>query len=112
MDRTLVLALIGVLGILVGGFVALGLSGVPTTDYLLFLGGPIVTTLVGLVLTKRTAVLQATTDVVVHQTNDMLTKRLDTIDQSQAAATVERSHLLDIAVAGTLEQPRKLDTRM
>lgn len=87
MDKTTAGAILGVLALLVTGFIVLSVRGVATTDYLLFLSGPIVSALVGLVLTKRTVALQNATDTVVHQTNSLLTNRLDKIEGEVTGAS-------------------------
>lgn len=106
MDKTTAGALIAVLALLVSGFVALSLRGVATTEYLLFLGGPVVSALVGLVLTKRTAALQATTDVVAHQTNSLLQTKLTNIATALDDAVVDRHA---IAVTGVGAAPPKVE---
>lgn len=78
-------ALVAVLVVLVAGYVILADRGRDVSSYAIFLGGPLVSSIVGVILTKRVAAVQASTDTVVHQTNSILTARLDHIDAEVAS---------------------------
>jgi hypothetical protein len=93
MDRTLG-TLIGGFGLLlVGGFVTLALTGRPTDLYVLFVSGPLVSALVGGLLTRKVAAVQAITEAVQEQTNGLLGARLDHVDNQFEAASDERQRI-------------------
>lgn len=91
MDRTLAFALVAVLGLLLAGYVLLSVNGADTAGYVILLSGPIVSTIVGAVLTHRVAVVKAVVDDVHHQTNSILTTRLDSLDTQLSAAATDRT---------------------
>jgi hypothetical protein len=95
MDKVTALAVTAVAAILVGGFVAITLSHNPTQDYLILLGGPAVSGLLGALILKRTTAVQQDLATVKEATNGALTGALTDIKDTLATASVERQ---DIAV--------------
>jgi hypothetical protein len=93
MDKTLGALLAGFGLLLVGGFVTLALTGRPTDLYVLFVSGPLVSALVGGLLTRKVAAVQAITETVAHQTNGILTGRLDSVDNQLQDASDERTRI-------------------
>lgn len=93
MDRTLGALVVLVALVLVGGFVTLALTGRPTDLYVLFVSGPMVSALVGGLLTRKVAAVQAITETVAHQTNGILTGRLDSVDNQLQDASDERTRI-------------------
>jgi uncharacterized membrane protein len=84
LDRSSV-TLVGVLLVtLIGGFVALSVSGVETSTYVLFCAGPLMTTVVGAVLSRKVAVVEETVAKVEKQTNGM----------ASATAAAVQAHLI------------------
>lgn len=66
-------ALIGMVGaLLIAGYVILAAMGRDTTGYVLFLGGPAMTSIVGAVLTKRISHVQATVTETQAKTQDVI----------------------------------------
>jgi hypothetical protein len=96
MDKVTALVLGVVAAILVGGFVAITLTHNATQDYMILLSGPAISGIVGALLLKRTAAVQADVTKVKVATNGMLTARLTDIQDTLAAASTERQ---DIAAA-------------
>lgn len=90
MDRTLGALVVIIALVLVGGFITLSLSGHPTDLYVLFVSGPLVSALVGGLLTRKVAAVQAITETVAHQTNGILTGRLDSVDNQLQEASDQR----------------------
>jgi hypothetical protein len=109
MDRTLGALVLGVALLLVGGFVALALSGHPTDLYVLFVSGPMVSALVGALLTRKVGAVQAIAETVAHQTNGILTGRLDSVDSQLQDASDERTRIAHPPPDDqpALPQPRK-----
>lgn len=67
------LVLIGVLVLaLIGGFVALSIAGRDTISYALFVGGPLVTTIVGGILAQRQTAVEKVARVIEQQTNGLM----------------------------------------
>lgn len=66
--------------LLTAGLLTLILAGRDTSAYLLWAGGPVISGLVGLVLAARVKSVAASVAVVRHQTNSLLTSRLDRLD--------------------------------
>ena len=93
MDKTLGALIAGFGLLLVGGFVTLALTGRPTDLYVLFVSGPLVSALVGGLLTRKVAAVQAITETVAHQTNGILTGRLDSVDLQLQDASDERTRI-------------------
>lgn len=91
MDRTLAFALVAVLGLLLAGYVLLSVNGADTAGYVILLSGPIVSTIVGAVLTHRVAVVKDVVDTVQHQTNSLLTTKLDSLNTKLDAAVDDRT---------------------
>lgn len=91
---TATVVLVAILGtVLVSGFVVLSALGRDTTSYLLFLGGPAVTGIVGAVLNRRVAVVAdvvetaaASTKAVVEDTGADLDRHLSEQDEVLGAA--------------------------
>jgi hypothetical protein len=90
MDRSLGTLVVVVALVLVGGFVTLALSGRPVDLYVLFVSGPLVSALVGGLLTKKVATVQTLAETAVHQTNGLLGARLDHVDDQLADAAEQR----------------------
>lgn len=68
-----IVALISMVGaLLIAGYVILAAMGRDTTGYVLFLGGPAMTSIVGAVITKRISHVQATVTETQAQTQDAL----------------------------------------
>lgn len=83
---TPVLVLIGVLVlVLIGGFVALAIAGRDTLPYALFVGGPLVTSIVGGVLAQRVTAVERVARTVEAQTNGAMSAQFadvhDHLDQ-------------------------------
>jgi len=99
LDKTT--AVIGGLGalVLVLGFVVLTAIGRDTTSYVIFVSGPLVSTLVGLVLSRKVSAVQATADEVKVATNGILGARLNSLDDQLAAASDERTAIATAAPA-------------
>lgn len=99
--------LVGVLGVvLVAGFVVLAALGRDTTSYLLFLGGPAVSGIVGALLSRRVTAVTSTVETRAAETRALvedsvsdldnhLTEQDDVIERAAADARVAR-----LAVAG------------
>jgi hypothetical protein len=100
-ERSLLVALVAVLGILIAGYVILADRGRDVASYATFLGGPLVTAVVGYVLAQRTSAIQTTVQQVKHQTDGLLSARLDSVDTQLHAAAVDRA---DIAATGAEPQ--------
>jgi hypothetical protein len=90
MDRTLAALIVFVALVLVGGFVTLALVGRPTDLYVLFVSGPLVSALVGGLLNRKVAAVQTIAETVAHQTNGILTGRLDSVDNQLQDASDQR----------------------
>jgi hypothetical protein len=93
MDRVALAGAAIVTLVLVGGFIFIASSGADTTGYVIFVSGPLVSSLVGAFLASKVRSVQATTDEVRHATDGLLTARLNSVDQQLAAASVERNDL-------------------
>jgi hypothetical protein len=102
MDRTISALVVVVALVLVGGFVTLALTGRPTDLYVLFVSGPLVSALVGGLLTRKVAAVQAITETVAHQTNGILTGRLDHVDSQLQDASDQRVRIANPPPAETL----------
>lgn len=79
------------LTVLVAGFVLLAWAGRDVSAYALFIGGPVVSAVVGVLITRRVATVSSDLAAVKHQTNSLLSVRLDTIDGELAAAAQDRA---------------------
>jgi hypothetical protein len=101
MDRVTATLLAAVSVVLIGGFVLLTLTGHDTGSYALFLGGPAVSAVIGAVLVKRTAAVQADVTKVKTATDGLLTARFAHQDQRMDDASVERQ---DIAAAADTDR--------
>lgn len=93
LDRTSVILVAVMCGILVVGFVTLTIAGVDTTAYVIFCAGPLMTTLVGAVLSHKVAGVAATVKVVEAQTNGIATAARESLEthldaQDRTAAIV------------------------
>lgn len=84
-------ALVAVLLILVAGYVILASNGRDVSSYAIFLGGPIVSAIVGAVLAQRSSRVEAVVQQVKHQTNSLLTAHLDDITGQLEAARIDRA---------------------
>jgi tetrahydromethanopterin S-methyltransferase subunit G len=103
MDRDTGVLVGAVSFILVCGFILLALTNHGTDAYVLFVTSPIVSALVGGVLAKKVAAVQQVAEVVQHQTDGLLSGRLDHVDQKLDDATGERfgiAHRQSAAAAG------------
>lgn len=75
------LILVGVLGVaLVAGYVVLAALGRDTTGYLLFLGGPAVTGIVGAVLGRRVTAVTAAVETTTAQTRAIVEDSVSDLD--------------------------------
>jgi hypothetical protein len=72
-DRTTAVLISALSIVLVTGFVALSVIGVDTTAYVVFLSGPLMTSVVGAVLSHKVMGIQTTMRAVEHQTNGIAT---------------------------------------
>lgn len=104
MEKSLLVALVATLTILTTGYVILASNDRDTSSYAIFLGGPLVSAIVGAILAQRSARVEAVVQQVKHQTDGLLTARLDSVDRQLSAAHVDRT---DIAAAGG--QPQTAD---
>jgi hypothetical protein len=84
--------------VIVAGAVVLELAGVEMTTYAAIVAGPVVSGLVGLLLSKRVAVLQtlgsqnrAAIGRVEQQTNGLTTRRFNSLDDQLGSAAVDRA---------------------
>lgn len=91
MDRTIATVATTLTLVLVAGFVTLAWSGRDTAAYVLFVAGPLVSTVVGVVLARKVSSVAGDVVAVKHQTNQMLTSRLDSLDTQLSAAADDRS---------------------
>jgi len=116
-DRTTAI-LIGSLSVLlVSGFVALSVIGVDTTAYVVFLSGPLMTSVVGAVLSHKVTSVQATVKAVGNQTNGIATAQRESLDvhltaqdktareSAQAAAALGRRLTRDAPGSSERAQP-------
>jgi hypothetical protein len=101
MDRTTAYVLVVVTTILISGFVVLSVTHTDTTLYAVFLGGPAVAGLLGALLTKRTAAVQAVLADVKEATNGLLSARFADVTHKLDDASAERQ---DIAAAAPAVQ--------
>jgi hypothetical protein len=104
------LALIGLLGtVLVAGYVVLSALGRDTTGYLLFLGGPAVSAIVGAVLSRRVSHVEGQVVTTAGETQAVLEDATSDLDRHlseqddvlQAAA--QDARVARIAVAGSTD---------
>lgn len=72
-DRGTALLIVVLAVTLIAGFVGLSLAGVDTSAYVLFCAGPIVSTAVGAVLSRKVAAVAGDVEQVKHQTNGIAT---------------------------------------
>lgn len=110
MDRTIATVATTLTIVLVSGFVVLAWSGRDTAGYVLFVAGPVVSTVVGVVLARKVSTIGSDVTTVKHQTNQMLTTRLDSLDSQLSAAAADRSAIATVetaapAAAGPAAQP-------
>jgi hypothetical protein len=99
MDKVTAIAITAVAAILVGGFVAITLSHNGTQDYLILLGGPAVSGLLGALILKRTVAVQQDLATVKEATNGALTGSLAEIKDALGAASTERKAIASDAPA-------------
>lgn len=103
------IVLVGVLGLgLVAGYVVLASLGRDTTGYLLFLGGPAVTTLMGALLSRRVSVVQTTMATHTAETKALVEDSVSDLDnhlteQDEALQRTTAAALM--AARGTVQQP-------
>lgn len=90
--------------VLVVGFVALAATNHDTSAFVVFVSGPLVSTLVGAVLVKRVAAVQTISETVETQTNSLLSNRLTHIDGALLDAKTERETIARQGPVGTLPQ--------
>lgn len=84
------LAVLGALVIvLVGGFLALVLTGRDTSTYTLFVAGPLVTSVIGAILSQRVAKVESIAQTVKRQTDGQLTAQLAGIHDHLDTQTVQ-----------------------
>lgn len=77
---TLTMAMLGgLVCVLVGGFLLLVLTGHDTSTYILFVAGPLVTTVVGALIGQRVKVVEEVARTVEAQTNGQLSESLSHI---------------------------------
>lgn len=88
--------------VLISGFVVLTVAGASTTGYVLFCTGPLVSGIVGAVLSKKVADVQVTAERVEHATNGILGLRLTSLDHQLEAAHHERAAMDGYQGAGDL----------
>jgi hypothetical protein len=101
------LALIGLLGtVLVAGYVVLSALGKDTTGYLLFLGGPAVSAIVGGVLSRRVSHVQDQVVTTAGETQAVVVENVDQLanhihDQDVIlGAVAQDARVARLAVAG------------
>jgi hypothetical protein len=80
-DRTLTLAGIISTLVLVSGFLALSIAGKPTEAYVLFVSGPLVSGVVGVILSRKVNAVAETTEQVKAQVNGALSGRFDQLEK-------------------------------
>jgi hypothetical protein len=78
---------------LVTGFVVLAETGNDTSAYVLFVSGPLVSTLVGALLVRKVSVVKKVAEDVRKQTNGIITMRLNTFDQKFLDAQESREEI-------------------
>jgi len=93
LDKTLGIVATAAFLVLVGGFVALALAGRPTETYVLFVSGPVVSGVVGVILSRKVKAVQQSTSVIEQHVNGLLTSRLDHVDQALGAAAVQADEI-------------------
>jgi len=72
LERPVLITMAAVGALLIAGYVVLAALGRDTTGYVLFLGGPAMTSIVGAILTKRISHVQATVTETQAKTQDVL----------------------------------------
>ena len=92
-NRTTALLIFALTVTFVGGFVGLQLAGVDTVGYALFVAGPAVSALVGVLLSHKVGSVAQVVKQVERQTNGIATARVVSLDdhltaQDTAAARV------------------------
>jgi hypothetical protein len=94
--------------VLSGGFVALAIVGRDTTGYALFVAGPLVTALTGVLITRRVAQVEAVTDAIAVRTNGQLTADFEGVHEHIEEQTVQ---LLGGRHAAPVDPPAVLPTQ-
>jgi hypothetical protein len=85
MDRSLAAIGACVIVALAAGFVVLSWAGSDTTAYALFVAGPLVSGVVGIVLKRRVDVVAGDVAAVKHKASDILSAQLETTAAVAAA---------------------------
>jgi hypothetical protein len=93
MDKVTAWAIGGVAAILVTGFVVITVTGNATSDYLILLGGPAVSGLLGSLILKRQATVQADVAEVKHATNGLMDARFADVGEKLDAAATDRQEI-------------------
>lgn len=106
MDRTTATLLVALGVSVLTAFTLLTLAGRDTTSLALLLAGPTVSGVVGALLAKRTAAVGADVQVVKHQTNSLLTNRLDVLGGQLDQSAADRAE--ELAILRTV-QPTSAD---
>lgn len=89
------IVLVALVLVLVGGFVSLIITGHDTNTYTLFVAGPLVTTLVGAILSRRVKVVEAVARTVQEQTNGLLTAKVAGLHTHLTEQTAELAADMD-----------------
>lgn len=94
---TAALVLVGCLGVVfVAGFVVLAALGHDVSTYLLFLGGPAVTAIVGAIVGQRVQQASAAASSLSRLSNDRLTRSVVAVDDHLSA----QDHQLGVITSG------------
>lgn len=91
---------------LTAGFVGLSAIGANTLGYVLFVTGPSMTTLIGVVLSRRVASVAVVVDEVREQTNGIASAQTAAV---QAHLTEQDVTAADVAMDATVDRQRHAD---
>jgi hypothetical protein len=106
LDRTAAVLIVVLTVTLVFGFVGLSLAGIDTTSYVLFCAGPIVSTAVGAILSRKVNAVAATVAVVEKQTNGIATAHRAQLDAHLTAQDVAAVEVATAAEKRAERQPQ------
>lgn len=79
----------GLVAVLVGGFLLLTLAGRDASAYTLFVSGPVVTSVVGVIISRRVHKVEQIATVVQAQTNGQLTAQVQGVHEHLDVQTGE-----------------------
>lgn len=118
MDIVTAALLIAVAILLVAGYIVLALAGKDTSTYVVFIGGPAVTGIVGTIVARRVTGVQAVVAATSAETHDVVKDARDDIQQhlSEQDRALRTIHKGVRAASGTADEdaqiplPRHTDT--